>query len=148
LTAAETGHLVFSTLHTRDVRGTVTRVLDMFPPNQQDEVASQLSLGLSHVISQKLIPRAGGEGRVVAMEIANNIYSVSNLIRQVKMEQIYSQLQTRTKDTPEERMTTLERSLAVLVRTGKITPLEAEKWANNPQAFLEEMQHAGMVADD
>ncbi|HUN82702.1 MAG TPA: PilT/PilU family type 4a pilus ATPase [Phycisphaerae bacterium] len=144
LTAAETGHLVFSTLHTRDVRGTVTRVLDMFPPNQQDEIASQLSLGLSHIVSQKLIPRAGGDGRVVAMEIANNIYSVSNLIRQTKMEQIYSQLQTRTKDVPEERMTTLERSLAVLVRTGKITPLEAEKWANNPQAFLEEMQHAGV----
>lgn len=140
LTAAETGHLVFSTLHTRDTRGTLTRVLDMFPPNKQDEIASQLSLGLSHVISQKLIPRAKGEGRIVAMEIMNNIYACSNLIRQCKVEQIYSQLQTRTKDVPEERMTTLERSLANLVRAGHITPLEAEKWANNPSAFLEEMQ--------
>lgn len=140
LTAAETGHLVFSTLHTRDTRGTLTRVLDMFPPNKQDEIASQLSLGLSHVISQKLIPRAKGEGRIVAMEIMNNIYACSNLIRLCKMEQIYSQLQTRTKDVPEERMTTLERSLANLVRAGHITPLEAEKWANNPSAFLEEMQ--------
>jgi twitching motility protein PilT len=145
LTAAETGHLVFSTLHTRDVRGTVTRVLDMFPPNQQDEVASQLSLGLSHIICQKLIPRAGGEGRVVAMEVLNNIYAVSNLIRQTKMEQIYSQLQTRTKDIPEERMTTLERSLANLVRGGKVTPLEAEKWANNPSSFLEELQHGTLI---
>lgn len=142
LTAAETGHLVFSTLHTRDARGTVTRVLDMFPPNQQDEVASQLSLGLGAIICQKLIPKAAGEGRVVAMEILNNIYAVANLIRLVKTEQIYSQMQTRTKDVPEERMTTLERSLAVLVRRGQISPLEAEKWANNPSAFLEEMQRA------
>ncbi|RIK67105.1 MAG: twitching motility protein [Planctomycetota bacterium] len=140
LTAAETGHLVFSTLHTRDTRGTVTRILDMFPPSQQDEVASQLSLGLGAIISQKLIPKAAGEGRVVAMEILNNIYAVSNLIRLGKVEQLYSQLQTRTKDVPEERMTTLERSLAVLVRRGVISPLEAEKWANNPQAFMEEMQ--------
>jgi len=140
LTAAETGHLVFSTLHTRDARGTVTRVLDMFPSNQQDEVASQLSLGLGVIISQKLIPRASGDGRVVAMEILNNSYSVSNLIRLRKVEQIYSQMQTRTKDVPEERMTTLERSLARLARAGTITPLEAEKWANNPLSFLEEMQ--------
>ena len=140
LTAAETGHLVFSTLHTRDTRGTITRILDMFPPSQQDEVASQLSLGLSHIISQKLIPRADGQGRVVAMELLNNVYAVSNLIRQGKLEQLYSQLQTRTKDVPEERMITLERSLAMLVRSGKVTALEAEKWANHPSAFLAEMQ--------
>ncbi|HRX84348.1 MAG TPA: PilT/PilU family type 4a pilus ATPase [Phycisphaerae bacterium] len=141
LTAAETGHLVFSTLHTRDVRGTITRVLDMFPPNQQDEVASQLSLGLSFIIAQKLIPRADGKGRIVAMEILNNTYALSNLIRLAKTEQIYSMLQTRTKDVPEERMTTLERSLARLVRDGTITALEAEKWANHPAAFLDELQH-------
>lgn len=140
LTAAETGHLVFSTLHTRDCRGSITRILDMFPPNQQDEVASQLSLGLSHIISQKLLPRADGQGRIVAMEVLNNIYSVSNLIRLGKIEQIYSQLQTRTKNVPEERMITLERSLARLVKSGAVTALEAERWANNPQAFLEEMQ--------
>jgi len=141
LTAAETGHLVFSTLHTRDARGTITRVLDMFPPNQQDEVASQLSLGLSHIITQKLVPRADGTGRVVAMEVLNNIYSVANLIRLSKIEQVYSQMQTRTKNTPEERMITLERSLADLAKSGVVTPLEAEKWANNPSAFVEEMQH-------
>jgi len=140
LTAAETGHLVFSTLHTRDVRGTITRVLDMFPSNQQDEVASQLSLGLSHIISQKLIPRVDGQGRVVAMEILNNTYALSNLIRQRKMEQVYTFLQTRTKDLPGERMVTLERSLATLVRQGDISPLEAEKWANHPTVFLDEMK--------
>ncbi len=141
LTAAETGHLVFSTLHTRDARGTITRVLDLFPPNHQDEIASQLSLGLSHILSQKLIPRADGKGRIVAMEVLNNIYAVSNLIRLNKLEQLYSQLQTKTKDMSEERMITLEKCLAGHVRRGLITPMEAEKWANNPIAFVEEMQH-------
>lgn len=141
LTAAETGHLVFSTLHTRDVRGTVTRLLDMFPPQRQDEIASQLSLGLSHIISQKLIPRGDGSGRVVAMEILNNTYSVANLIRQAKVEQLYSMLQSRTRDVPEERMLTLERSLAMLVRAGVVSPLEAEKWANHPGALADEMKH-------
>jgi twitching motility protein PilT len=142
LTAAETGHLVFSTLHTRDVRGTVTRVLDMFPPNHQDEVASQLSLGLSHIVCQKLIPKADGTGRVVAMEILTNTYAMANLIRLAKIEQIYSLLQTRTKDTPEERMCTMERSLARLVRDGTVTAMEAEKWANHHGAFIDELQHA------
>ncbi len=142
LTAAETGHLVFSTLHTRDVRGTVTRILDMFPPAQADEVANQLSLGLSHIICQKLVPRADGAGRVVAMEILNNTYGVANLIRNAKVEQIYSQLQSRTRDVPEERMITLERSLAMLVKAGHVSPGEAEKWANHPNAFLDELQRA------
>lgn len=140
LTAAETGHQVFSTLHTRDARGTITRVLDMFPPGQHDEVANQLSLGLSHIISQKLIPRADGEGRVVAMEVLHNTYAVSNLIRLAKTEQLYTQLQSQTKDIPEQRMMTLERSLAMLVKAGKVTPLEAEKWANHATAFLDELQ--------
>ncbi len=140
LTAAETGHLVFSTLHTRDARGTITRILDMFPPDRQDEVASQLSLGLSYVISQKLVPRSDGQGRVVAMEILRNSYAIGNLIRLRKLEQVYSHLQTKTKDIPEERMTTMERSLAMLVRKGIVTPLEAEKWAEDRAAFLDEMQ--------
>ena len=140
LTAAETGHLVFSTLHTRDARGTITRILDMYPANQQDEVANQLSLGLSHILCQKLVPHSSGEGRAVAMEILNNSYALANLIRLRKMEQVYSILQTRTKDVPDERMMTLERSLAMLVEQGKVTPLEAEKWANHPKVFLDEMK--------
>ncbi|MCK4276915.1 MAG: PilT/PilU family type 4a pilus ATPase, partial [Phycisphaerae bacterium] len=115
LTAAETGHLVFSTLHTRDVRGSITRLMDMFPDSRQDEIAAQLSLGLIYVIAQKLIPRSDGKGRVVAMEILNNSYATANLIRMRKLEQLYSILQTRTRDVPEERMTTMERSLAMLV---------------------------------
>ncbi len=143
LTAAETGHLVFSTLHTRDARGSITRVLDMFPANQQDEIASQLSLGLAYAISQKLIPRSDEKGRVVAMEILNNTYAVSNLIRLRKMEQVYTQLQTRIKDVTTERMTTMERSLAGLVAAGKVAPLEAEKWADDRNSFLDEMKRIG-----
>jgi twitching motility protein PilT len=140
LTAAETGHLVFSTLHTRDARGSVTRVLDMYPADRQEEVASQLSMGLAYVISQKLVPRADGKGRVAAMEILQNSYAVANLIRLGKTEQLYSVMQTQTKDTPAERMVTLERSLAELVRTNVIAPLEAEKWANHPSTFIDEMK--------
>ena len=75
------------------------------------------------------------------MEILNNIYSVSNIIRLHKTEQIYSQLQMRTKNLPEERMVTMERSLARLVKSGMIAALEAEKWANNQLTFLEEMKN-------
>ncbi len=139
LTAAETGHLVFSTLHTRDVRGAVTRLMDMFSDSRQDEIASQLSLGLIYIIAQKLIPRSDGRGRVVAMEILNNTYASANLIRTRKLEQLYSILQTRTRDVPEERMTTMERSLATLVARGVVSPLEAEKWAEDRSAFIDEM---------
>jgi twitching motility protein PilT len=140
LTAAETGHLVFSTLHTRDTRGTITRIMDMFAPGQQDEVANQLSLGLSYVISQKLVPRSDGGGRVVAMEVLNNNYATAHLIRTRRLEQVYSQMQTKTKDVTDERMITLERSLARLVADGVVAPQEAEKWANDQVVFADEIQ--------
>jgi len=140
LTAAETGHLVFSTLHTRDVRGSITRLMDMFPDTRQNEIAAQLSLGLAYVIAQKLVPRSDGTGRAVAMEILNNNYAVANIIRTGKLEQLYSMLQIRTRDIPDERMTTMERSLAMLVAQGAIAPLEAEKWAEDRNAFLDELQ--------
>jgi twitching motility protein PilT len=139
LTAAETGHLVFSTLHTRDVRGSITRILNMFPPEQQDEVANQLSLGLSHIISQKLVPRADGTGRVVAMEIMRNTYACANMIRMRKVEQMYNILQTQTRDLPEERMTTMERSLAMLVKARTVTIQDAERYSNQPSALHDEM---------
>lgn len=142
LTAAETGHLVFSTLHTRDTRGSITRLLDMFPANQQDEISCQVSLGLKYCIAQKLLPRADEKGRVVAMEILNNSYSVANLIRLRKLEQLYSQLQIRSRDVPEERMITMERSLARLVHAEIVTAQEAEKWAEDRAAFLDELKQA------
>lgn len=139
LTAAETGHLVFSTLHTRDVTGSITRILDYFPSGRQDEVRSQLSLGLKYVISQKLIPRKNGKGRVVAMEILNNNYATANLIRNGKIEQMYSQIQTKTRNRPDENMITMERHLARLVKSGEIDLLEAKKWANDPKCFIDAM---------
>ncbi len=137
LMAAETGHLVFSTLHTRDTAGTVMRILDYFPPGRQNEVRNQLSLGLAYIISQKLIPRKDGKGRIVAMEILNNNYATANLIRTGKVEQIYSQLQTKTSNRYDEKMITMERHLARLVKEDKIDLEEAQKWANNLTTFAE-----------
>lgn len=140
LMAAETGHLVFSTLHTRDTTGTITRILDYFPEGKQAEVRNQLSLGLRCIISQKLIPRKNGKGRIIAMEILNNNYACANNIRTGKIEQIYSQLQTRTKNEPDEKMLTMEAHLARLVKSGDIDLLEAQKWANNPKTFVDAMR--------
>ena len=137
LMAAETGHLVFSTLHTRDTAGTIMRILDYFPPGRQNEVRNQLSLGLAYIISQKLIPRKDGKGRIVAMEILNNNYATANLIRTGKVEQIYSQLQTKTSNRYDEKMITIERHLARLVKEDKVELEEAQKWANNPATFAE-----------
>lgn len=140
LTAAETGHLVFSAIHTRDTVGTITRVLDMFPASRREEIIHQLALGLRYVITQKLLPRAATKGRVVAMEVLHNNYAISNLIRQFKIEQIYSILQTQTQDVPEQRMCTLERSLAMLVRKGDIDVFDAERYANHVAALTDELQ--------
>jgi twitching motility protein PilT len=141
LMAAETGHLVFSTLHTRDATGTVTRILDYFPPARQSEVQNQLSLSLAYIISQKLIPKKSGKGRLVAMEILNNKnYACANLIRTGKIEQLYSQLQTKTKDRPDEKMITMEKHLAILVKEDKIDLLEAQKWVNNITSFTDMMK--------
>jgi len=140
LMAAETGHLVFSTLHTRDATGTVTRILDYFPSGRQGEVRNQLSLGLAYIISQKLIPKKDASGRVVAMEILNNNYACANLIRLGKVEQIYSQLQTKTRNKPDEKMITMEKHLAMLVKDDQVDLLEAKKWANDIKCFADAMQ--------
>jgi twitching motility protein PilT len=141
LMAAETGHLVFSTLHTRDAVGSITRIMDYFPTGRQSEVRNQLSLGLAYIICQKLIPKKDGTGRIVAMEILNNnSYACANLIRTGKIEQIYSQLQTKTRLNTDEKMTTMERHLAHLVKQDKIDLLEAQKWANDQKSFVDAMK--------
>jgi twitching motility protein PilT len=140
LMAAETGHLVFSTLHTRDATGSVTRILDYFAPERQAEVRNQMSLGLAYIVSQKLVPRKDRKGRLAAMEILNNNYACANLIRHGKVEQIYSQLQTKTRDKPDEKMITMEKHLSMLVKQDKVDLLEAKKWANNVNAFTDCMR--------
>jgi len=140
LMASETGHLVFSSLHTRDATGTVTRILDYFPAGRQAEVRNQLSLGLAYIISQKLVPKKDGTGRLAAIEILNNNYACANLIRTGKVEQLYSQLQTKTRDKPDEKMITLEKHLAMLVKQDRVDLLEAKKWANNVNVFVDCMR--------
>lgn len=96
ITAAETGHLVLSTLHTSGAARTVDRIIDVFPPHQQAQIRIQLSMVLEGIVSQQLLPRADGEGRVAAFEVMTGSTAVRNLIREGKSHQIQSQIQTGT----------------------------------------------------
>src|SRR5919199_2322846 len=110
LTAAETGHLVFGTLHTQSASSTIDRIIDVFPPEQQEQIRVQIAAALQGVVAQTLLPTADGQGRVAAVEILFPDDAVRNLIRQGKVEQIYSVMQTNTT----RGMQTLEQSLADL----------------------------------
>jgi len=107
---------------------------------RQAEVRNQLSLGLAYIISQKLVPKKDASGRIVAMEILNNNYACANLIRTGKIEQIYSQLQTKTREKTDEKMITMEKHLAMLAKDDKVDLLEAKKWVNNIKSFTDAMQ--------
>ncbi len=117
LTAAETGHLVFATLHTQDAPQTVDRIIDVFPPAQQGQVRAQLAIGLQGIVTQTLVPTADGKGRAVAAEVLVPTPGVRNLIREGKTHQIYSLIQTGAS----HGMQTMDASLAGLVRAGRIT---------------------------
>ena len=128
LTAAETGHLVFGTLHTTSASSTINRIIDSFEPHQQNQVRSQLSTGLKAVISQTLLPTADRSGCVAAHEILLNTDAVGNMIRENKIVQINSVIQTGQK----LGMTTLEASLANLIRSQKIDKDTALGAASDP----------------
>jgi twitching motility protein PilT len=117
LTAAETGHLVFATLHTSDAAQTVDRIIDVFPPYQQQQVRQQLAGSLQGVVSQTLCKAADGRGRVVATEVLQATAGVRNLIRENKSHQIYSAMQSGA----QHGMHTMDQSLADLVKARKIT---------------------------
>jgi twitching motility protein PilT len=117
LTAAETGHLVFATLHTADAAQTVDRIIDVFPPYQQQQVRQQLAGSLQGVVSQTLCKAADGRGRVVATEVLQATAGVRNLIRENKSHQIYSAMQSGA----QHGMHTMDQSLADLVKARKIT---------------------------
>ena len=117
LTAAETGHLVFATLHTQSAPQTIDRVIDVFPAEQQRQVRIQLAGTLQGVVTQTLVPTADGRGRIAALEILIPDDAVRNLIRQGKIEQIYSVMQTGTA----RGLQTMEQSLADLVLRNVIT---------------------------
>src|ERR671938_857380 len=128
LTAAETGHLVFATLHTQDAPQTIDRIIDVFPPSQQGQVRAQLAIGLQGVVTQTLLPTADGNGRCVAAEVLVPTAGVRNLIREGKTHQIYSLMQTGG----EHGMQTMDSSLAGLVRAGTITMATAESRSSQP----------------
>jgi twitching motility protein PilT len=129
LTAAETGHLVFATLHTQSTAQTVDRIIDVFPPHQQQQVRMQLSIALQGIVTQQLLPTADGSARAVACEVLVPTPAIRNLIREGKTHQIYSALQT----SGSVGMQTMDAHLAQLVRMGKISPSMAEQQASIPE---------------
>jgi twitching motility protein PilT len=129
LTAAETGHLVFATLHTQSTAQTIDRIIDIFPAEQQSQVRMQLSIGLQGIVTQQLLPTADGAGRVVACEVLVPTPAVRNLIREGKTHQIYSAIQT----SGSIGMQTMDAHLAQLVRMGRINRKLAEQRASVPE---------------
>ena len=149
LTAAETGHLVFSTIHTSSAPQSVDRIIDVFPPDQQQQIRIMLSHALVAVLSQTLLPRAddsAGEspitsGRVLAMEVLTNTPAIANLIREAKTAQMYGSMQMGGA----QGMQTLESCLANLVRQGKIHQAEALAKSSRPED-LESMLNSSQAA--
>ena len=127
---AETGHLAFSTLHTNSAVQTINRVIDVFPPHQQAQVRAQLSLVLQGVISQQLVPRKDGKGRVLAAEVMIPNPAIRNLIREEKVHQIYSQMQVGQQKFG---MQTMSQSLIELHQRRLITTEEALGHATEPE---------------
>lgn len=131
LTAAETGHLVFATLHTSSAAKTIDRIIDIFPASQKQQVRSMLAESLEAVIAQKLLPRKGGEGRVVACEVMVANVAVRNLIREDKIYQIPSVIQSGGKSG----MQSLDQDLQRLLHKGMIDREIAAMVAENPKLF-------------
>jgi twitching motility protein PilT len=132
LTAAETGHLVFATLHTQDAASTVDRVIDVFPAGQQGQIRTQLAGTLEGVVAQTLLPTADGQGRAAAIEVLRPDDAVRNLVRQAKIEQVYSIMQTAGK----KGMQTMEQALAELVLRGVINEDVALGRSSRPEMLL------------
>lgn len=128
LTAAETGHLVFGTLHTSSAPGTINRIIDVFSGSEQPQIRAMISTSLVAVIAQALLPKLGG-GRVAASEILVTNHAISNLIREDKVHQIYSQMQLGQGDTG---MQTQTQALQKFIRDGKISKEVALQYANKP----------------
>jgi twitching motility protein PilT len=141
LTAAETGHLVLATLHTQSTSQTVDRIVDVFPPHQQQQVRMQLSVALQGIITQQLLPTADGSRRVAACEVLLATPAVRNLIREGKTHQIYSAIQT----SGSIGMQTMDSHLAELVRSGDITRQLAEQRASVPEELKRMLGPEGLA---
>ncbi len=139
LTIAETGHLVFGTLHTNSAVSSITRIIDVFPPHQQAQVRVQLSMGLVAILSQQLLPRATGSGRVLSMEIMVPNAAIRNLIREDRLHQIYSQMQVGQSGSG---MQTMNQSLASLVVRQAISLEEAFTSSSDQDELRQILQQA------
>ncbi len=129
ITAAETGHLVFATLHTQDAPQTIDRIIDVFPPHQQQQVRVQLAGTLQGVVAQQLLITASGDGRVVAVEVLVATPAVRNLIREGKVHQIYSVVQAGSR----HGMQTMDMALAHLVKAGRVSRALAFERCHDPE---------------
>ena len=141
LTAAETGHLVLGTLHTQSASSTIDRIIDVFPAEQQEQVRIQIAGALQGVITQSLLPTADGMGRVAALEILLPDDAVRNLVRQGKVEQIYSVMQTNTA----RGMQTMEQSLQELVARRIVTYETALAVTSKPDQLTGLLERAGFA---
>jgi twitching motility protein PilT len=137
LRIAETGHLTLATLHTNSAATTINRIVDIFPANQQPQIRAQLSLVLEGILCQSLIPRANGTGRCMAMEILVPTTAVRNLIREDKIHQIYSSMQTGQE---KYGMQTFNQSLSQLVLSKQITAEDALVKSSNPEELQDLIQ--------
>ncbi|MBA7578457.1 Twitching mobility protein [subsurface metagenome] len=131
ITAAEAGHLVLATLHTRDAAQAIDRIVDVFPPLQQSQIRLQLSLSLEAVVAQNLLPRKYGEGRIPAVEILVATSAVRNLIRNAEIHQLYLVMETGARFG----MQTMDQALKNLVRRGHIDPSLASRLARQAKDF-------------
>jgi twitching motility protein PilT len=140
LTAAETGHLVFGTLHTQSAPSTIDRIVDVFPPQGQEQIRIMIANSLQAVVTQALLPTADGAGRVAALEILLPDDAVRNLIRQAKIEQVYSVMQTKTAGG----MQTMEQALADLVFGEMISQETALGATNRPDQLIGLLERTGV----
>src|SRR5882724_2954283 len=143
LTAAETGHLVFGTLHTQSAPSTIDRIIDVFPAEQQEQIRIQIASSLQGVVTQALLPTADGKGRVPALEVLLPDDAVRNLIRQGKVEQIYSVMQTNTS----RGMQTMEQSLADLITRGVVELEVGLTRSSRPAQLIGVLERAGFPVE-
>jgi len=130
LTLAETGHLVLATLHTNSAAQTIERIIDVFPPHQQEQIRTQLSMTLKAVISQNLVPKKGG-GRIAIREVMMNTPAVANTIRDNRIAELSNVIQTGG----EHGMVTIERDVARLIADGLLDRESAKKLVDNPDVL-------------
>ncbi|MBI5201589.1 MAG: Flp pilus assembly complex ATPase component TadA, partial [Elusimicrobia bacterium] len=139
LTAAETGHLCFGTLHTQDCPSTIDRIIDVFPPHQQTQVRVMLSTALQGVVTQLLIPRKDGNGRVACREVMVATPAINNLIREGKTHMLYQAIDTGAKNG----MISMDKALSELVKQGLIDAEEALNHAHSLETLKSLIGYTG-----